>query len=117
MNLILLKTQSYFELKQITDKVYNEISQNRPQPYYAEEVVNLLARYKIILRQKDGVLHQVNISIPTSVSNAIVVGLRYIKNDGSKTEDLFLFQSNQPIITGYKGRLEKGYLSMLVVTN
>lgn len=98
--------QSYKELKEITDRVYEANAQGR-KVEWKEDVINLLAKYGIKLRQKDGILHQVNISIPRSVSNGIVVGLRYLKNDSTKTEDLFLFQEGQPIITGYKGKLER----------
>lgn len=98
--------QSYVELKKITDRVYETLAQDQ-QIDFTTDVTNLLGRYGINLRQRDDILHQVNISIPTSVNNAVVVGLRYIKKDGSKTEDLFLFQQNQSIIKGYKGRLEK----------
>lgn len=97
--------QSYTELKEITDRVYEGQAEGK-QINFAKDVVNLLGRYGIRLRQKDGILHQVNISIPTSVANAIVVGLRYSKSNGSKTEDLFLFQQGTSIVSGYKGRLE-----------
>lgn len=98
--------QSYTELKQITDRVYGELAQGR-RVRYRDEVVVLFERNGIRLRQRDGTLHDVTISIPTSVPDAIVVGLRYIKSDGTKTEDLFLFQQGNHIVTGYRGRLER----------
>ena len=98
--------QSYTELKTITDRVYQSKRQGREMEWVGD-VISLLSKYNIRLRQKDGALHQVTISYPTSVDSAIVVGLRYVKNDKSKTEDLFLFQQNKLIVMGYKGRLER----------
>lgn len=98
--------RSYLELKEITDRVYEELAQGI-HISWKDEVIDLLERYGIRLRQKDGTLHQVNISIPTSVDNAIIIGLRYIKNNGSKIEDLFLFEQGKNIVTGYKGMLER----------
>ena len=54
------------------------------------ELPSLLLQQGIRTRQADGVLRQINISIPTSIQNALVIGLRYIKRDGSCTEDHFL---------------------------
>lgn len=93
---------SYLDLKAITDAVY---SGSKDQ--WARNVVDILRKYNIKLRQKDGRLYSVNISIPKSKSNCILVGLRYIKNDKTYTEDHFLFEENEPIVTFYKGKLEK----------
>jgi len=93
---------SYHELKTITDDFYAG-KRNK----YGREVVGLLERYGIKIRNKDGVIHSVNISIPKSRPNCILVGLRYVKNDNSYTEDHFLFEANMAIIPFYKARLEK----------
>ena len=55
-----------------------------------DDIVTLLASQDIRLRQNDGELGQVTISKPTSIANAFVIGVRYHKNDGSQSEDLFL---------------------------
>lgn len=69
--------------------------------------VDLLKKYKIKLRKKDGKLHEVTFSIPKSKKNSIVLGFRYEKKDGSFSEDLFLFQEGKEIVQGYRGKLEK----------
>lgn len=94
--------KSYNELKAITDSVYAGIKDK-----WAKDVVVILQKYNIKLRQKDGQLYSVNISIPKSKSNCILVGLRYVKNDKTYNEDHFLFEENEPIVTFYKGKLEK----------
>lgn len=77
------------------------------------EVLGLLSRQGIKIRQDDGELKQINLSIPTSTENAFVIGLRYIKRDGTYTEDHFLCQKDiEPstkrleIEPHYRGRLE-----------
>ncbi len=77
------------------------------------KIEHLLAQRGIKMRQDDGVLMQINLSIPTSIEDAFVVGLRYMKRDGKCTEDLFLCRKNLcteitqlEIEPYYKGRLE-----------
>lgn len=71
------------------------------------EILEVLLREKIERRKDDGDLKQINISRPTSIPNCYVVGLRYIKNDGTQTEDHFLFQKGKPIAKFYRRNLEK----------
>ena len=59
------------------------------EPTVISKVITLLAENKISLRQKDGKLKQINISIPQSIPDTYVIGLRYIKIDGTPTEDHF----------------------------
>lgn len=94
--------KSYSELKTITDSVYAGIKDK-----WAKDVINILQNHGIKLRQGDDKLYSVNISIPKSKSNCILVGLRYIKNDRSYTEDHFLFEKEKSIVAFYKGKLEK----------
>lgn len=94
---------SFEELKNITDAIY---SGNIPADFH-DQIIALLDRHGIRIRQDDGIDPKVTISHPTSQSGSMVVGLRYTKNDGTKTEDLFLFQPGQPIQAHYKGRLER----------
>jgi hypothetical protein len=82
------------ELKQITDNVYLHLDRTGTIIPYGNAIKDLLLKHEIKLRNK-------------GKKKAIVVGLRYIKNDGSKTEDLFLFEEGKDIVAGYKGRLEK----------
>ena len=97
---------TYKALKIITDNVYKTLRNTGIIIEFGSNVIDLLKINGIKLRQKDGKLSQVNISIPKT-KEGIAVGLRYIKKDGTKTEDLFLFQEGKPIVKGYKGDLEK----------
>lgn len=93
---------SYRELKTITDAVYAGSKDS-----WAKDVLNILQKNSIKLRQKDGKLHSVNISIPKSKSNCILVGIRYIKGDSTLAEDHFLFDLHKSIVAFYKGKIEK----------
>jgi len=97
--------KSYSNLKAITDSVYAGIRDK-----WAKDVIDILQNYNIKLRQKDGKLYSVNISIPKSKKNCILVGLRYLKSDKSYTEDHFLFEKDKPIVAFYKGKLEKVFV-------
>lgn len=77
------------------------------------EISHLLGQHGIKLRQRDGELKQINVSIPNSIEDAFVIGLRYLKTEGTCTEDHFLCQKELvPGITPleiephYKRRLE-----------
>ncbi len=74
------------------------------------EVVDLLEGTDIRLRQRDSHLKQITLSIPTTVNSGFVIGLRYVKQDGSHTEDLFTVQPDQQIQPFYKGSLQKQWL-------
>lgn len=93
---------SYQEFKAITDKYYTDW-QMPPINFF----IDLLDRYGVKLRNKDGQLHEATFSVPKSVSEALVLGIRYQKKGGTFSEDLFLFQKGKPIQRGYKGELEK----------
>ncbi len=91
------------ELKIITDQVY---SGSRPTNFH-QSVVDILINHGIQLRQDDGLNPKVTISHPTSLPGSMVVGLRYTKKDGTKTEDHFLFQRGLPVERCYGIKLEK----------
>ena len=97
---------SYEELKLITDKYYTDWIVPGVNVF-----IELLRKYRIeTCKRKDGILYEVNFSIPKSVKDGIVVGFRYKKKDNSFSEDLFLFQKNKKIIKGYRGSLENSIL-------
>ncbi len=80
-----------------------------------KEVVTLLSEKDIKLRQDDGDLVQINISIPKSVNDSFVIGLRYLKKDETPTEDHFLIKKEiepdeKEIQVFYKGKLEREFL-------
>lgn len=94
--------KSYLELKTITDKYYSDWKMPDCQIF-----INLLNKYGIKLRQKDGKFIEVNFSIPKIKKNSIVLGLRYQKKDSSYSEDLFVFQLDHKIVKGTKSDMEK----------
>jgi len=71
------------------------------------EILDLLKDQGIRTRQDEGVLRQITLSKPTSVNSAFAIGFRYVKRDGTQTEDLFPAERGQPIYGCYKGSLEK----------
>lgn len=91
----------YQKLKIITDRYYSGETRD-----WASDAIKILTESGIRKRDKDGRLVEVNFSIPTSKRNCFVLGLRYEKNDGSDTEDLFLFKPDKKEVESfYKGRL------------
>lgn len=93
---------SYTDFKAITDQYYTDGKEPSLQVF-----INLLTKYGIRLREKDGTLHEGTFSVPKTESDALVLGMRYEKNDGTFSEDLFLFRKDQPIERGYKGAIER----------
>ena len=75
-----------------------------------DEFLHLLSLHDIKPRGIDGgELKQINSSIPKSINNAFVIGLRYLKENGTYTEDHFLCRIGiEPGIekSYYKRRLE-----------
>lgn len=93
---------SYEEFKSITDKYYTDWQMPAINVF-----IELLDRGGIKLRNKDGILHEATFSVPKSIKDALVLGIRYEKKDSSFSEDHFLFRKGKPIKKGYKGELEK----------
>ncbi len=73
----------------------------------ADAVLALLLGEGISRRTDDGELFQVNLSRPTATANEIVVGLRYMKRDGTHTEDHFLVNQQGNLIHYNKQSLAK----------
>ena len=73
-----------------------------------EQVVDILAREGIQPRRDDGTLRQINLSVPTMRRDVIVAGLRYVKRDGTHTEDHFVFDLGSPSTVDrfYRAKLE-----------
>lgn len=93
---------SYADFKAITDQYYTDWKMPPLQVF-----VDLLTKYGIQLRGKDGLLQEGTFSVPKTESDALVLGMRYLKRDRSYSEDLFLFRKGFPIQKGYKGAIEK----------
>jgi hypothetical protein len=70
------------------------------------EMLALLSSQGIRVRQRDGDLKQITVSKATTVESGFVIGLRYIKLDGTCTEDHFSLEKDGVIRPYYKGRLE-----------
>ena len=75
---------AFAELERIWNRCV-EGAQKNMEP----EVLELLKDQGIRIRQDDGELRQTTLSKPTSVNSAFVIGLRYVKRDGTQSEDLF----------------------------
>jgi len=102
---------AYFDL----DGIWNKHLSGEKN-HFDIEVMALLSRHSIQLRSDDGELKQVTISKPTTAENAFVVGMRYIKSDGTYTEDHFVCRKNDAsslepvkIERYYKGKLERKF--------
>lgn len=93
---------SYEEIKAITDGIY--AGTITPQAHLFIEVLN---KYGIKLREKDGKFLELTYSIPKSVQNSILIGIRYTKDDGTHTEDHFLFEQDKSIRRFYRNQIEK----------
>jgi len=74
------------------------------------DILALLHSQGVRLRQDDGKLKQLTVSKPISTDDALVIGLRYLKRDGTQTEDHFAFQAGRPVQLFYRGSLEKKWL-------
>jgi hypothetical protein len=94
----------YLDLKRQTDDYY---SGKIDKKIVFGTALRLLKNQGIKLRQDDGRLVQLNISIPISRPKTIVLDLRYIKKDRTNSEDYFLFQNNKRIQSFYGRKLEK----------
>lgn len=97
-----MKNDSYQEIKNITDSIYSGKLKN-PTEIFLE----VLYKYGIKLRQKDGIFDHITYSIPKSQKDCILIGIRYKKKDNTFTEDHFLFQKNFSIRKFYKKQIEK----------
>lgn len=95
-------SDAYMTIESIWNRYFSGSAIDVPK-----EILDLLLRENIRIREKDGTLKQINISRPTSMPNSFVVGLRYMKKDGRPTEDHFLCRTGCPIEMHYGKRLEK----------
>ncbi|MGB8327550.1 MAG: hypothetical protein WCE48_08215 [Steroidobacteraceae bacterium] len=73
------------------------------------EIPRLLTEWGIRSRADDGRLLWTNVSNPTSQTESIAIGLRYEKQDGTLTEDLFTVGSTKPdkVVSHYTGRIQR----------
>lgn len=71
------------------------------------ELIDLLKDHGISLRQRDGHLKQISLTRPTIVNSGYVIGIRYVKRDGSQAEDMFTVRQGQRIQAHYRGSLQK----------
>lgn len=98
----------YLKLKRASDKFYkNQTSINQSNVF--KVAIQLLQDENIKLRP-NAQLVQKNFSIPQSITDCIVIGLRYQKEDMTFTEDHYLFEDGIDYIqkgNGKKKWLEK----------
>ncbi|OGD81466.1 hypothetical protein A2572_02445 [Candidatus Collierbacteria bacterium RIFOXYD1_FULL_40_9] len=95
--------QSYEDLKKVLDRINSGESVLRTN--FHNQILGILGNYGIRIRQDDGADPKITISYPTTLPGSIVVGLRYTKQNGTKTEDHFIFQAGNPIEKCYGNRL------------
>jgi hypothetical protein len=69
-------------------------------------IPQLLNNWNIRCRDKDGQLLWTNVSAPTSIGETVTIGLRYMKEDRTLTEDIFEVSSSNPdtVDAYYKGK-------------
>ena len=73
------------------------------------EIPQLLNSWGFRCRDKDGQLLWTNLSVPTSIGETITIGLRYMKEDRTLTEDIFEVSSSSPdsVNAYYKGKYQR----------
>jgi hypothetical protein len=59
------------------------------------------------LRGKDGVPKRATLSIPISIKDIFVLGIKYQKRNDTLTEDHFTFEPDKPPEPYYKGKMQK----------
>lgn len=93
---------AYGEFKSITDEYYRTGLMPDINVF-----IDLLRKYGYKLRQDDGDLNHATFSVPESKKDALVLGLRYLKKNGTWTEDHFLFHKDKAIAPHYRGKMER----------
>jgi hypothetical protein len=95
-------SKSYFEIKKISDEMYAGT-----RDHFAPDMRKIIEKYGSKLRPAPHLLHAMTFSIPTTIKNSFVVGVRYKKPNGVYTEDHFLFQKNGNMKVYSKNELER----------
>lgn len=94
--------EAYSQLKIITDA-----AQAGELKTWGMEVVKLLNAYGITVNRRKGVQAEVAMSFPSTVEgNAMGIGVRHLKPNGTWAEDFFLFEENKGLTCFYKGTQE-----------
>ena len=73
-------------------------------------IILFLRDYGIKIRSDDGILFHITISETLRIRNVLFFGLRYLKRDGSETEDLYRLNSDgsfRLIDSGYKCKIKE----------
>ena len=91
----------YGQLKNIHERAVETHDANE-----LRKIPSLLNDWGFKCRENDGELLWTNLSLPTSVGETITIGLRYKKQDGTLTEDVFeLCEKDPNVVTPYyKGK-------------
>ena len=93
----------YGQLKNIHERAVETHDANE-----LRKIPSLLNDWGFKCRENDGELLWTNLSLPTSVGETITIGLRYKKQDGTLTEDVFeLCEKDPNVVTPYyKGKYQ-----------
>lgn len=103
------KINPYEELKIFSDAYYANQTKENGKAVFAK-AVELLQNQGTSLRPANHKIVNKTFSIPVSRKNCFVIGIRYIKPNGTHTEDHFLFEEGEVEIkkgSGKKKWLEK----------
>lgn len=103
------KLNPYDELKICSDNYYANQTNNNGKAVFTK-AVELLQNQGTSLRPSNHKIVNKTFSIPISKKNCFVFGVRYMKPDGTYTEDHFLFEEGKTKIekgSGKKKWLEK----------
>ena len=95
-------SNSYCEIKKISDAIYSGVGDS-----FAPGMRKVIEKYGTKIRPNPHIPWAMTFSIPTSLKNAFVVGIRYKKPDGTFTEDHILFQRRRNIRVFSKSELER----------
>ena len=101
----------YDELKICSDEYYANQTKKNSRAVFAK-AVELLQNQGIRLRPANHTIANKTFSIPISRENCFVIGVRYVKPDGTHTEDHFLFEEGETEIK--KGSGKKKWLEELL---
>lgn len=95
-------SKSYLEIKKISDKMYAGT-----RDHFAPDMRKIIEKYGTKLRPASHIRWAMTFSIPATVKDSFVIGIRYKKPNGIFTEDHFLIQKGENMRVFPKNELER----------
>lgn len=102
MKIRLHSSRSYYEIKALSDAVYEGSRKN-----FVKDMWRVIEEYENRLRPSPHIACALNFSIATSVKNTFVIGVRYQKPDKTYTEDHYLVKKGRNMRAYSKNELER----------